>query len=101
MTEAITIRLSTNADATRIAELAELDARPAPVGPALLAEVDGELQAAVGIDDGRAVADPFRFTDDVVRLLRLRATGERPRRGLSILRWLSTGHALGREGVAA
>jgi hypothetical protein len=102
MTEAITIRLSSAADAAPLAELAELDGRRAPAGDALLAYVDGELRAAVGIVDGRVVADPFHLTDHVVRLLLLRAAQEhddgRLRRGL---RWLTLGHRLGREGWAA
>ena len=32
----------------------------------LVAEVDGEIVAAVPIDGGRAIADPFRPTADVV-----------------------------------
>jgi hypothetical protein len=54
----------------------------------LLAEVDGELWAALGVDDGHAIADPFRPSRDALALLRARAQhlkGE-PRRGLAALR---------------
>jgi hypothetical protein len=77
MSEAITIRHSTSRDAPRVLRLAELDDRPAPVGATLLAEVDGRLWAAVGIDDGSAVADPFQPAADLVLLLHTRAEQER------------------------
>jgi hypothetical protein len=102
MSESITIRHSTQADASRLAELAELDGRRAPAGDTLLAYVDGELRAALGTVDGRVVADPFHLSDDVVRLLALRATQEQDGGGRRrILGWPSVGHRLGREGVAA
>ena len=77
MSEPITIRHSTSMDRVAIDELAELDGRPAPVGETLLGEVDGKLWAAVGVDDGAAVADPFLPTADVVWLLQIRAEQER------------------------
>jgi hypothetical protein len=77
MTDAITIRHSTPADQPRVIALAELDSRTAPEGQALLAEVGGELRAAVGIADGVAIADPFVPTEDIVRLLSVRAEQER------------------------
>ena len=48
MSDAITITRSTAADSEDVWRLALLDDRRAPVGPALLAYVDGELRAAVG-----------------------------------------------------
>jgi hypothetical protein len=104
MSKAITIRRSTHADAAQVAELAELDGRRAPAGAALLAYVDGELRAAVGIGDGRAVADPFHLTNDVVGVLCLMAEQEReddrgsPHR---LLRLLGVDGALHREEAAA
>jgi hypothetical protein len=38
----------------------------------LVADVDGELWAALDLDDGRLVADPFRPTVGAQRLLLLR-----------------------------
>ena len=76
MTEPITITHSTEADAQKVWRLALLDDRRPPEGPALLADAGGELLAAVGLLDGRAVADPFRPTADVVDLLRLQARHE-------------------------
>ena len=43
------------------------------MGWVLVAEVDGELWAALSLSDGRAVADPFRPSADVVGLLHERA----------------------------
>jgi hypothetical protein len=77
VTEPITIRHARSADEPRVRELAELDGRPAPQGETLLAEVDGQLWVAVGIEDGAAVADPFLPTGDVVWLLQMRAEQER------------------------
>jgi hypothetical protein len=59
--EAITRRLAA------LDEAAELD------GPVLLAVVDGEPVAALALDDGRVVANPFVPTAHAVSLLRLRA----------------------------
>jgi len=84
MTGAITIRPSTPADRRQITRLAELDSRRAPAGQALLAYAGGELLAAVGVADGRAVADPFKPTADVVELLRMRAEQERDGSGAEI-----------------
>ena len=83
MSEPITIRHSTGTDRVAVAELADLDGRPAPVGETLLADVDGKLWAAVGVDDGAAVADPFLPTADVLWLLQVRAEQERAARAPS------------------
>jgi hypothetical protein len=76
MNEPITITHSTEADAPKVWRLALLDDRRPPRGPALLAYVNGELRAAVGLLDGQAVADPFRPTAEIVELLRLQAHQE-------------------------
>ena len=76
MTEPITIIHSTEADSDKVRRLALLDDRRPPKGPALLAYSGGELLAAVGLVDGRAVADPFRPTADIVDLLRFQARHE-------------------------
>jgi hypothetical protein len=69
----ITLRIADDADADALRTLAELDSRAVPPGPALIAEVDGRLQAALGLDGGEAIADPFRRTAHLVELLRVRA----------------------------
>jgi hypothetical protein len=76
MTEPITITHSTEADNQKVWRLAALDDRRAPEGPALLAYVDGELRAAVGLVDGQAVADPFHPTAELVEMLRFQARQE-------------------------
>jgi hypothetical protein len=76
MTDAITITHATAADSEDVWRLALLDDRRAPAGPALLAYVDGELRAAVGLVDGRAIADPFHPTAELVEMLRFQARQE-------------------------
>jgi hypothetical protein len=44
-----------------------------PAGRLLVAEVEGELLAAVAIESGAAIADPFRRTADLDALLQTRA----------------------------
>jgi hypothetical protein len=77
--DAITIRQSTDADRKALLRLAELDEAPEPTGAALLAFVGGELRAALPLERGSAVADPFHLTGDVIDLLRLRARQETER----------------------
>jgi hypothetical protein len=81
----LVIRFSNDSDRPRIERLAELDSRRAPHGDVLIAELDGRLVAAVGLD-GSAVADPFQRSAPVVRLLRDHLAGKprrrRRRRGL-------------------
>jgi hypothetical protein len=43
-----------------------------PTGPVLLAELDDEPVAAIGIADGRSIADPCRSSPAIVALLKLR-----------------------------
>lgn len=86
----LTIRYATAADADSLDRLAQLDSSTVPASPALVAEADGRLIAAISARDGRAVADPFTHSSDAVTLLRrragqLRAT-PRQRRRLATLR---------------
>lgn len=69
----VTIRPATDADHPALSELAALDSATTPSGETLLAFVDGELRAALSLDRGVPLADPFRLTDDAVEMLRLRA----------------------------
>ena len=71
----LTIRYATAADQFAVRRLAVLDSASPPTGDVLLAEVGNELWAALSIDTGAAVADPFRPSGDMVDLLRLRADG--------------------------
>jgi hypothetical protein len=87
MTDTLTIKLSTSADRDRIERLAQLDGGRAPHGDVLLAEVNGRLLAAVGMD-GTAVSDPFERTAGVVRLLRGQVSGGRRRTRARRRGWL-------------
>ncbi|HEY1276263.1 MAG TPA: hypothetical protein VGF25_15230 [Thermoleophilaceae bacterium] len=72
-TPTVTIRRASAADASSIHDLAALDSASPPTGTLLLGEVGDELWAAVEVETGAAIADPFRLSADVVALLRLRA----------------------------
>jgi hypothetical protein len=87
MTEnTLTIRPADLADLAALDRLAALDSASAPTGDVLVAEVGGELWAAVEVDSGAAIADPFRPSADLVELLRLHARGaRRPSRSLGRL----------------
>jgi hypothetical protein len=69
----VTLRYAAAADAARLRELAELDSAEAPLGPALVAEIDGRLRAALPLDGGAPIADPFHRGTELIELLRLRA----------------------------
>jgi hypothetical protein len=69
----VTLRFASPADQGPLARLAELDSSTPPMLPVLLAEVDGQLRAALALTDGTLVADPFHPTADVIDLLRARA----------------------------
>jgi hypothetical protein len=69
----VTLRYAVPADADALDQLAQLDSRRAPRGLVLIAEVGGELWAAISLDDHHAVADPFRPTGELVALLVERA----------------------------
>jgi hypothetical protein len=72
----ITIRPAYGDDDASLVRLAELDsAERLPPMPILLAEVDGELRAALSLADGGAIADPFFPTAHLVALLRAHAKG--------------------------
>ena len=70
----IALRRARPSDGSALARLEALAERRLPDGPLLLAEVDGELVAAVPEAGGTVVSDPFRVTLDVAELLRLRSS---------------------------
>jgi len=70
---ALTLRYALPGDAAALDRLAQLDSRRAPRGVVLVAEVGGELWAAISLDDRHAVADPFRPTGELVALMLERA----------------------------
>ena len=72
----LTIRRAHSSDTGALVRLAALDSASPPTGEALLGEVGGELWAAVEVDSGAAIADPFRPSGELVDLLRLQASLE-------------------------
>jgi hypothetical protein len=69
----VVIRAARGSDGPALRRLADLDSREIPAGEVLLAETDDEVVAAVSVDTGAHIADPFRRTADVVDLLEFRA----------------------------
>ena len=69
----VTLRRAVEADSERLSRLAELDESPALAGGALVAEVDGRIRAAVALEGGREISDPFHRGAELLGLLRLRA----------------------------
>jgi hypothetical protein len=69
--QTLTIRRADSSDTAALYRLAALDSASPPTGEMLLAEVGGELWAAIEINSGTAIADPFRPSGELVDLLRL------------------------------
>ena len=70
MAPQITIRQATSADQFALRRLAALDDRAALHGEVLLAEQAGEVRAALSLQDGRSIANPFAPTASLVEMLR-------------------------------
>jgi hypothetical protein len=86
----VVIRHARPDEAGALAELAQLDSSRVPRGNVIVADVKGELWAAVSLDDGHAVATPFRPSGELTfhlseRARELRGAGRdrtwRPRGG--------------------
>jgi hypothetical protein len=82
----LTIRFADSLDALNLVRLAVLDSSEPLELPALVADVEGELRAALSLVDGSAIADPFHPTIELVELLSTRAEqlAAEPRRGLGV-----------------
>jgi hypothetical protein len=78
----VVIRLARREDALAVEALAVLDGAESPHGRVLVAEVNGEIRAALPLDTRAAFADPFRRTADLVALLEARAQQVAGERGL-------------------
>jgi hypothetical protein len=86
---AAAVRLAHPDEVGTLRRLAQMDDAPELTGEILVATTDAHVVAALSLDDGRVVADPFVLTSDAVELLRRRATaltGRRRRRWHSALR---------------
>src|SRR4051794_10834957 len=71
---ALTIRSAGPADTTALTDLARLDSTRPLSGDVLVAEAAGRPVAALALDTGRAVSDPFVASAEAVAVLRVRAT---------------------------
>ena len=71
--EHLTIRRAQSADRESLIRLAGRDSKRLPSGTFLIAELEGEPWAAVALESGEVVADPFHRTAELVGILRLRA----------------------------
>ena len=69
----VSIRRLDADDAGEVDRVAGRDSRPRPTGDLLGAEIDGRLVAAISIESGEVIADPFTRTDAARSLLVLRA----------------------------
>ena len=76
----LVLRPATTADAADLERLAALDSARPLTGDVVLASVDGEVRAALSLENGRSVADPFHTSLELLPLLRAAAGEERPRR---------------------
>ena len=59
--ESVTLRFGSPADQERLARLAELDSSTPPAEQVLLAEVDGQLRAALALIGGAVIARVSQF----------------------------------------
>ena len=73
-TAPITIRRA-HPEEPGLLRIAALDSARIPSSPLLVAEVDGRVRAVLSLEDGKAIADPFYPTRDLLELLRAHAAG--------------------------
>lgn len=69
-TASLTIRHATASDEADLTRLAALDSSRLPSGELLVAALDDRLVAALSIDTGAAIADPFEHTAAIVDSMR-------------------------------
>ena len=70
----VILRPATADDTTALRHLAQLDSAEMPSGSVLMAVVDGRPLAALSVDTGAVIADPFSRTIDLVAVLQERAS---------------------------
>jgi hypothetical protein len=73
----VTLRLADATDAWELQRLAQVDSRPLPPGPHLVAIRDGRIDAAISLRTREVIADPFLRTAELCELLRCHATSMR------------------------
>lgn len=69
----ITIRPARAQDAAALRQLAQRDSATLPDGDLLVGIAGEELRAAVSIQNGAAISDPFQRSGELVKLLSARA----------------------------
>jgi hypothetical protein len=69
----VTFRHARPDDTEALIKLAQLDSSRVPRGDVIVADADGELWAAVSLEDGHAVANPFRPSGELTWSLMERA----------------------------
>ena len=77
MTSPLVLRPATSVDTADLERLAALDSARPLEGDVLLAYAGGDVRAALSLESGRAVADPFYPSAELVDLLRA-AAGDAP-----------------------
>src|SRR4051794_15598639 len=80
------IRPATDADASVLRDLAGLDSQSPLTSTVLVGELHGSPAAAMSLDSGRVVADPFQRTGALVAHLRTQAGGVRSARHMPRVR---------------
>ena len=80
MTSPLVLHSATTADAAALERLAALDSASPLTGEVMLARAGGDVRAALSLETGRVVADPFYPSADLVALLRAAAGDAKPRR---------------------
>lgn len=65
----VTLRRANFHDDVALERLAQLEGLDVPAEPILVAEVDGRVLAALSIEDGTVIADPFAPTGHLVEML--------------------------------
>lgn len=83
ISSAVVIRPAQAKDESALVRLAALDSKRVPADRLIVAEVAGQPQAAMAVDSGAVIADPFRATADLVAMLEVHAESlrEQPDRG--------------------
>ena len=71
--DAVVLRPAHIRDGLALKRLAALDSSAPLFGPVMVAERDGEITAALELQSGRSIADPFKPTAGLVDLLEARA----------------------------
>jgi hypothetical protein len=80
MTSPLVLRSATTVDAASLERLAALDSARPLTGEVMLAQAGGDVRAALSLETGRVVADPFYPTADLVELLHAAAGAGHSRR---------------------